>query len=107
VLCSVRFVHNARRSLSYRVLEVNASAPRTSRAVLQLVAEATQSHQLALGDDAVRDATTIVLFEEIDVRGPDDQGFFAALHTLLCTTKRPLVLTCNGACRSRCERCVL
>ena len=125
---------------------MNSSAARTGRLVLQLVAEATQSHQLtaqSLGYDTrhvahsnclffvfnenifffqsvslsvsvslclclsvrsadvphVRDAlvdTTLVLFEEIDVKGVDDHGFFNALHSLMTTTKRPIVMTCNG-----------
>jgi hypothetical protein len=87
------------------VLEVNASAARTGRHVLQLVSEATQSHQLTatslgIGDVSapafVVDSTSLVLFEEIDVRSADDHGLFSAIQSLMMTTKRPIILTCNG-----------
>ena len=93
------------RSHSYHVLEVNASAARTGRHVLQLVSEATQSHQLTatslgIGDVSAPvsnvDSSTLVLFEEIDVRSVDDHGLFSALQSLMTTTKRPIILTCNG-----------
>ncbi|CAL8328827.1 unnamed protein product [Lota lota] len=38
-------------------------------------------------------ATSLVLFEEVDVIFDDDVGFLAAIKTLMTTTKRPVVLT--------------
>jgi hypothetical protein len=90
----------------YRVLEINATAARTGRHVLQLFAEATQSHHLSASRlegaaasgaiDSDSADTILILFEEIDVVCQEDRGLFAALQQLCSTTKRPIVMTCNG-----------
>ncbi|KAF3852259.1 hypothetical protein F7725_005614, partial [Dissostichus mawsoni] len=41
-------------------------------------------------------ATSLILFEEVDVIFHDDVGFFSAIKTFMTTTKRPVVLTTNG-----------
>ncbi|KAF7221111.1 ATPase family AAA domain-containing protein 5 isoform X1 [Nothobranchius furzeri] len=38
-------------------------------------------------------ATSLILFEEVDVIFEDDAGFLAAIKTFMSTTKRPVVLT--------------
>ncbi|XP_037328759.2 ATPase family AAA domain-containing protein 5b isoform X2 [Pungitius pungitius] len=38
-------------------------------------------------------ATSLILFEEVDVVFDDDVGFLAAIKTFMTTTKRPVVLT--------------
>ncbi|XP_066560307.1 ATPase family AAA domain-containing protein 5 [Amia ocellicauda] len=38
-------------------------------------------------------ATSLILFEEVDVIFDDDWGFLAAIKTFMATTKRPVVLT--------------
>lgn len=40
-------------------------------------------------------ATSLILFEEVDVIFDDDAGFLAAIKTFMTTTKRPVVLTTN------------
>ncbi|KAJ4944084.1 hypothetical protein JOQ06_012631 [Pogonophryne albipinna] len=40
-------------------------------------------------------ATSLILFEEVDVIFHDDVGFFSAIKTFMTTTKRPVVLTTN------------
>ncbi|XP_042340456.1 ATPase family AAA domain-containing protein 5-like [Plectropomus leopardus] len=40
-------------------------------------------------------ATSLILFEEVDVIFDDDVGFLAAIKTFMSTTKRPVVLTTN------------
>nr|XP_046266878.1 ATPase family AAA domain-containing protein 5b isoform X2 [Scatophagus argus] len=40
-------------------------------------------------------ATSLILFEEVDVIFDDDVGFLAAIKTFMTTTKRPVVLTTN------------
>ncbi|XP_053577373.1 ATPase family AAA domain-containing protein 5 [Bombina bombina] len=41
-------------------------------------------------------ATSLILFEEVDVIFDDDSGFLAAIKTFMTTTKRPVILTTNG-----------
>ncbi|XP_029015494.1 ATPase family AAA domain-containing protein 5 [Betta splendens] len=38
-------------------------------------------------------ATSLILFEEVDVIFDDDSGFLAAIKTFMATTKRPVILT--------------
>ncbi|KAI5108628.1 ATPase family, AAA domain containing 5b [Silurus meridionalis] len=38
---------------------------------------------------------SLVLFEEVDIVFEEDVGFFAAIKTLMSTTKRPIILTTN------------
>ncbi|KAM9391617.1 ATPase family AAA domain-containing protein 5 [Pholidichthys leucotaenia] len=38
-------------------------------------------------------ATSLILFEEVDVIFEDDSGFLAAIKTFMATTKRPVILT--------------
>ncbi|XP_071375882.1 ATPase family AAA domain-containing protein 5b [Centroberyx affinis] len=40
-------------------------------------------------------ATSLILFEEVDVIFDDDVGFLAAIKTFMATTKRPVILTTN------------
>ncbi|XP_044044944.1 ATPase family AAA domain-containing protein 5b isoform X2 [Siniperca chuatsi] len=40
-------------------------------------------------------ATSLILFEEVDVIFDDDVGFLAAIKTFMSTTKRPVILTTN------------
>ncbi|XP_026160120.1 ATPase family AAA domain-containing protein 5b [Mastacembelus armatus] len=42
-------------------------------------------------------ATSLILFEEVDVIFDDDAGFLAAVKTFMTTTKRPVILTTNDA----------
>ncbi|KAI5613770.1 ATPase family, AAA domain containing 5b isoform X1 [Silurus asotus] len=52
--------------------------------------------------DGVQDKTdktppiSLVLFEEVDIVFEEDVGFFAAIKTLMSTTKRPIILTTNA-----------
>ncbi|KAL7829690.1 hypothetical protein AOLI_G00305750 [Acnodon oligacanthus] len=40
-----------------------------------------------------RTATSLILFEEVDVIFDDDSGFLTAIKTFITTTKRPIILT--------------
>ncbi|CAJ0965010.1 unnamed protein product [Ranitomeya imitator] len=42
-----------------------------------------------------RTATSLILFEEVDVIFDDDTGFLSAIKTFMSTTKRPVILTTN------------
>lgn len=41
-------------------------------------------------------ATSLILFEEVDVIFDDDSGFLSAIKTFMTTTKRPVILTTSG-----------
>lgn len=41
-------------------------------------------------------ATSLILFEEVDVIFDDDSGFLSAVKTFMTTTKRPVILTTSG-----------
>jgi hypothetical protein len=38
----------------------------------------------------------LLLFEEVDQQFEEDKGFMSAISTLAASTKRPMILTCNG-----------
>uniref|UniRef100_A0A8C4DRS7 AAA+ ATPase domain-containing protein n=1 Tax=Dicentrarchus labrax TaxID=13489 RepID=A0A8C4DRS7_DICLA len=42
-------------------------------------------------------ATSLILFEEVDVIFDDDVGFLTAIKTFMATTKRPVILTTNDS----------
>ncbi|MED6266509.1 hypothetical protein CHARACLAT_002871 [Characodon lateralis] len=44
-------------------------------------------------DQSKKTATSLILFEEVDVIFDDDSGFLAAIKTFMSTTKRPVILT--------------
>ncbi|XP_068607115.1 ATPase family AAA domain-containing protein 5b [Brachionichthys hirsutus] len=68
---------------------------RTSRAVKP----ETPGGGLSDADPTVKQsahtATSLILFEEVDVIFDDDVGFLAAIKTFMTSTKRPVVLTTN------------
>nr|WKN12650.1 Atad5a [Cryptopsaras couesii] len=44
-------------------------------------------------EQSKKTATSLILFEEVDVIFADDSGFLAAIKTFMTTTKRPVILT--------------
>ncbi|XP_048871641.1 ATPase family AAA domain-containing protein 5b [Brienomyrus brachyistius] len=44
-------------------------------------------------EQSKKTATSLILFEEVDVIFEDDSGFLAAIKTFMSTTKRPVILT--------------
>ncbi|XP_037544266.1 ATPase family AAA domain-containing protein 5 [Nematolebias whitei] len=46
-------------------------------------------------------ATSLILFEEVDVIFEDDSGFLAAIKTFMSTTKRPVILTTSDPAFSK------
>ncbi|XP_049600404.1 ATPase family AAA domain-containing protein 5 isoform X2 [Syngnathus scovelli] len=44
-------------------------------------------------EQSKRTATSLILFEEVDVIFDEDAGFLAAIKTFMSTTKRPVILT--------------
>lgn len=47
-------------------------------------------------EQSKKTATSLILFEEVDVIFDDDSGFLAAIKTFMTTTKRPVILTTSG-----------
>ena len=47
-------------------------------------------------EQSKRTATSLILFEEVDVIFDEDSGFLAAIKTFMTTTKRPVILTTSG-----------
>ncbi|XP_034045305.1 ATPase family AAA domain-containing protein 5 [Thalassophryne amazonica] len=48
-------------------------------------------------EQSKKTATSLILFEEVDVIFDDDAGFLAAIKTFMTTTKRPVILTTSDA----------
>ncbi|KAA0705810.1 ATPase family AAA domain-containing protein 5 [Triplophysa tibetana] len=51
------------------------------------------STKISAEDQGKRAATSLILFEEVDIIFDDDTGFLAAIKTFNATTKRPVILT--------------
>ncbi|XP_025902608.1 ATPase family AAA domain-containing protein 5 [Nothoprocta perdicaria] len=47
------------------------------------------------GEDNRKSATSLILFEEVDIIFDEDAGFLNAIKTFMATAKRPVVLTTN------------
>ncbi|NWI18661.1 ATAD5 protein, partial [Crypturellus soui] len=47
------------------------------------------------GEDNRKSATSLILFEEVDIIFDEDAGFLSAIKTFMATAKRPVILTTN------------
>ncbi|NXA35956.1 ATAD5 protein, partial [Eudromia elegans] len=47
------------------------------------------------GEDNRKSATSLILFEEVDIIFDEDAGFLNAIKTFMATAKRPVILTTN------------
>ena len=100
-------VYACANELGFHVFEVNSSSER-SQAAVQRLTEATQSHQIQRffsnktedsNSESQTDkiqASSLLLFEEVDNLFNTDKGFFTGVKKIQKTTKRPLILTSNG-----------
>ncbi len=52
--------------------------------------------KISTEDQDKRTATSLILFEEVDIIFDDDAGFLAAIKHFMTTTKRPVILTTSG-----------
>ena len=83
-------VYALAHEMGFKVLEVNASTTRSGRQVLANLREATQSHD-------VRSKQALILFEDIDLIFEEaDEGFYAAVNSLIASTRRPILLTTSS-----------
>ena len=102
--------------MGFKVMEVNASTARNGRQVLANLREATQSHDVrgssksngleGLGNTKQQNnvntkeqrQTALILFEDIDLTFDEetDAGFYAAVNSLIASTKRPILLTTSN-----------
>lgn len=57
---------------------------------------ASTSNERIAEEQSKKVATSLILFEEVDVVFDDDSGFLAAIKTFMTTTKRPVILTTSG-----------
>ncbi|XP_028842531.1 ATPase family AAA domain-containing protein 5 isoform X2 [Denticeps clupeoides] len=64
-------------------LPVSQKAAKTKESSIKRAAE----------EPGKRTATSLILFEEVDVIFDEDSGFLAAIKTFMSTTKRPVILT--------------
>ncbi|KAJ7989766.1 hypothetical protein DPEC_G00307920 [Dallia pectoralis] len=53
----------------------------------------TKGSSIPVEEQSNKTATSLILFEEVDVIFDDDTGFLAAIKTFMTTTKRPVILT--------------
>ncbi|XP_016344044.1 ATPase family AAA domain-containing protein 5 isoform X2 [Sinocyclocheilus anshuiensis] len=55
--------------------------------------ETSAGTKISTEDQDKRAATSLILFEEVDIIFDDDSGFLAAIKHFMTTTKRPVILT--------------
>ncbi|KAB5530995.1 hypothetical protein PHYPO_G00135780 [Pangasianodon hypophthalmus] len=72
--------------------KAQTSCPKTSGKATQAECK-TQETKASSEEQSKRTATSLILFEEVDVIFDDDSGFLAAVKTFMMTTKRPVILT--------------
>ncbi|XP_016134885.1 ATPase family AAA domain-containing protein 5 isoform X1 [Sinocyclocheilus grahami] len=53
--------------------------------------------KISAEDQDKRTATSLILFEEVDIIFDDDSGFLAAIKNFMSTTKRPVILTTSDS----------
>lgn len=105
-------IFTAAQETGYQVFEIHPGIKRSRKEVIRLVGDMTKNHHVQFDDaqqqHAYNNMTTIesqltqhysqslVLLEEVDLVYQSDKGFWAAVCDLARTSKRPIVLTCNG-----------
>lgn len=79
---------------------MNSGSNRNGRQILNKLQEATQSHHLHKSNHYQKSDSrnsALILFEDIDVVFKDfDDGFYNAVNILICSSKRPIVLTSSN-----------
>ncbi|CAK6964868.1 ATPase family AAA domain-containing protein 5 [Scomber scombrus] len=83
---------NEQKTASKKVMKANEGTNKDKDATVKSPAGATakEKNNQELNK---KTATSLILFEEVDVIFDDDSGFLAAIKTFMTTTKRPVILT--------------
>lgn len=77
-------------------LKNSAKAKETDSKSKECPSGAPTGTKISAEDHGKRTATSLILFEEVDIIFDDDTGFLAAIKTFMTTTKRPVILTTSG-----------
>lgn len=77
---------------SKKVIKANECANKHKDAAVKSPTAQEKSNE----EPSKKTATSLILFEEVDVIFDDDSGFLAAIKTFMTTTKRPVILTTSG-----------
>ena len=90
------------QELGFDVFEVNCGMRRSGADLLELIGECTLSHLVHhqehyLGQDATK-RLSLILLESVDIVFPHDANFWKTLMKIISTSRRPIVMTCNGMC---------
>uniref|UniRef100_UPI00398F4AD3 ATPase family AAA domain-containing protein 5 n=1 Tax=Pristiophorus japonicus TaxID=55135 RepID=UPI00398F4AD3 len=67
------------------------SVPQVAEVIL--IPSVSESKDLGCEESNRKNATSLILFEEVDVIFDDDAGFLNAIKTFMATAKRPVILT--------------
>jgi hypothetical protein len=102
-------IYTCARASGYSIIEVNCAQTRSGKELLSMVGEATRSHKLTAStveDDQSHISDeyelnepcldSLLLIEEVDAVFEEDKGFWTAIQTISQSTRRPIILTCNG-----------
>ncbi|XP_041634457.1 ATPase family AAA domain-containing protein 5 [Cheilinus undulatus] len=82
---------NEQTDASQKDTKANDSASKHKGSAVK--SPATTPKDKANEEQNKKTATSLILFEEVDVIFDDDSGFIAAIKTFMTTTKRPVILT--------------
>lgn len=91
-------VYTAAEETHYSVFEIHAGMRRSGRDLMAYVGEMAKSHMV----DGQRQASgsevrqSLILLENADILFEEDKGFWGAVVELAQSSKRPIVMTCNG-----------
>ncbi|XP_038132575.1 ATPase family AAA domain-containing protein 5 [Cyprinodon tularosa] len=77
---------------SKKAVKANQSSDK-SKASMAKPSAASNPKEKSSEEQSKKMATSLILFEEVDVIFDDDSGFLAAIKTFMSTTKRPVILT--------------
>ncbi|XP_060921476.1 ATPase family AAA domain-containing protein 5 isoform X2 [Labrus mixtus] len=83
---------NEQTEASKKDVKANDSANKGKASVVKS-ATSTAPKEKSNEEQNKKTATSLILFEEVDVIFDDDSGFLAAIKTFMSTTKRPVILT--------------